>query len=374
MPGFDSPEPSEMEGLPTGEPRLQGELVPFASLAREEWESLQRASSRPYSIHQCYLFGQAMRSIGRDVRFFTVRQETELVGGLMLLAYPTKVGTVYQAEGGPLSRAGSEERVGAALAKRFTTAGRSCLGFRLWVTPAVSWDLERWGLHRSRIRRYNAVLDVSKPEPELWKGLGTDKRRRVKSSTRQGFKVVAATTREEWMSSFEVQEQHAQEHGYEVEIDRRAWSMYYETLRPASHVTALTCLQDGQVTGTIVVLSNGLDVAKTGPVANAPGKGRDGSMVLLMWEAIRWAHARGHRIFSMGGIPPPGSAISGIGDFKMSFGAEAALLGEYVEGRRMRFAYDAPGLIRSRISSGKAGEVGQNLRSVRHLARRIIDP
>lgn len=157
------------------------------------------------------------------------------------------------------------------------------------------------------------LVDLTRPEDELWAALRPTARWSVNRARRDGCTVVEGTARD--LATF---------HAILVETARRsgfihrsldAYRHVYEAFADRGEAQLLFAqLADGTRVATLLLISCGGRVTQPYGAMTASGA-RSRANYLLHWESIRRSAAAGHTVYDMWGL-----ANAGIAEFKQAFG------------------------------------------------------
>lgn len=169
----------------------------------------------------------------------------------------------------------------------------------------------------------NLELDLRPECAALWTGLSSLPKRMIRKSLRAGIRIA----------SFEPTSDHLDRHRGIVDELFRAQAERPILLPPhylaiqrsplREHVRGFVASRDGQPLGYLITLVDH-DRAYYWDVAVRPEARADGAGHLLFWAWMRWCKRRGIQRLDLIGPPEGGRAgrRSGIGRFKLSFGAQ----------------------------------------------------
>ncbi|MBA3796245.1 MAG: peptidoglycan bridge formation glycyltransferase FemA/FemB family protein [Chloroflexi bacterium] len=167
------------------------------------------------------------------------------------------------------------------------------------------------------------LIDLARPESELWSDLRSTARRYVNKARKAG-----CTVREggavDLEAFFAIMVETAQRSGF-IHRSADAYRVTYEAFSPTDDARLLFAhLPDGTPAAAKMLLSCGGRVMQ--PYSGMTGAGGESrANYLLEWETIRQASARGETVYDMWGLAHPG-----IAQFKAGFGGrEVAYCGTW---------------------------------------------
>ncbi len=152
--------------------------------------------------------------------------------------------------------------------------------------------------------RFTATLDLSKPEEEIFHGLGRDGRSEIRRAIRKGVKVRRADKPEDWRVLWEMTHETCRKKGIPGPSMEKLHAMREYARVDPLHCACMISHVDGCATGATAVLRHGSRVIpEIGGVSSTPIPGVPKSLPVL-WESVRWAKETGAAIFDVGGIAP----------------------------------------------------------------------
>ncbi len=198
------------------------------------------------------------------------------------------------------------------------------------------WHLENFGLHRSGARVQTVIVDLTRSEEELWRGVDHSVRQGVRKARDHGLTVREVTTEGEIERIYPLVERFGRQRDFAIITKSRLLSTQ-RTFHPDGRSYILVCETGSGPAGvSVILLTNrraGLLV-----VASAPEFAKVQMTSLLDWESMRFCKAHGATSFDFLGLPPAGSGLDGLRRFKLKWGGSVVDGEEYLEGVLFRFA------------------------------------
>ncbi len=159
-------------------------------------------------------------------------------------------------------------------------------------------------IDRTGAYRFTATIDLSRPEEEIFQGLGREGRSEIRRAIRKGVQVRHADKPEDWHLLWEITRETCGRKGIPAPSVEKVRAMEeYARVHPL-HCACMISHVNGCTTGATAVLRHGSRVIpEIGGVSSIPIPGVPKSLPVL-WEAVRWARQTGASVFDVGGIAP----------------------------------------------------------------------
>jgi serine/alanine adding enzyme len=193
-------------------------------------------------------------------------------------------------------------------------------------SPQLS-ALESCGFQHER--HLNFLVDLSRPEDELWAGLASSARRAVRRALKSGLRVEEAAGAEELAAGFAV----LQDVYRRIRVPlpgRELFQAAQDLLGPSGRFRMLLArTPDGTVVGLVCLLQQGTTALYwyAGTLRGEYANLRVAD--LLAWEAIRRSREAGAQVFDFGGGGRPDEPY-GVRDFKAKYGGRLVDFGRDV--------------------------------------------
>lgn len=188
-------------------------------------------------------------------------------------------------------------------------------------------------------RSGNLVLDLSKSEDELLKGMHGKQRNMVRRGEREGVEIVRGTGPELRHDYKSIEDQVWERVGY-AKREESHYDLLFDSM-PSSSTLAIAYKDGVPQAGIILLESKAMAYYHHGASRNRP---TPGAHAYLMWREICRLREEGVRALNMEGFtrePDPDSKVFGIQQFKMRFGVEVVDTYDfkYVASKPMHAAY-----------------------------------
>ena len=304
---------------------------------RDEWESLLDAAPVPPGLFQRYDYARVDAEEGVGSRFVTVRTpEGRLVGGARITIERRLPARHVEMAGGPALLPEFETEVRAALARSLGEQVLVVDSGLLHLAPGHPWHLDEFGLHRSLTPLETVIVDLSRPEEQLWRGVDHSVRQGVRKAKEHGLSVREVTDEAELVRIYPLIERFGRFRDFAPASRSRLVSTY-RTFHPAGRAHVLVCeAASGPAGVAVILLAN--QRAELWIVASDPEFQRVQLTSLLDWESFRFAKSRGATSLDFLGLPPAGSGLEGLRRFKLKWGGVVTTQEEYLEGVLFRYA------------------------------------
>jgi Acetyltransferase (GNAT) domain len=304
---------------------------------KEEWEELVDRAPVPPGLSQRFDFSLVDAQEGLSSRFLAVRTpEGRLVGGARITIEKRLPARHVEMPGGPMLLPGFEDEGKALISKELLQQVLVVDSGLILPAPGYPWHLDEFGLHRSRAPLETAIVDLTKTEEQLWRGVDHSVRQAVRKATERGLTVREVTDEPEIERLYPLIERFGRIRDF-APITASRLLATQRVFHPAGRMHILVCEAGATPAGvSIILLSN--QRAELLVVASAPEFQKLQPTTLLDWESFRFSRAHGATSLDFLGLPPVGSAREGIRRFKLKWGGVVVAQEEYLEGVLFRFA------------------------------------
>lgn len=217
------------------------------------------------------------------------------------------------------------------------------LGIFSHASPDISETLTKGDY--DLVRRYEFIIDLDRPEEEIWRGLGRSFRRNIKNAEKNGVTIHEFPVEESVASLERLHEEDASRILRRKGIDLNQSKI--DTIRPCAVFTDagrgrfFSAVVDNEIVSTsLFTLFNGIVCHNISGSNDAALK--IGASKFLIWHAIKSYREDGAVIFNLGGCKADaveqGSSEHGVYQFKKSSGANIVELasGEKILGRKRK--------------------------------------
>lgn len=270
----------------------------------------------------------------------------ELVGAAQVLFRPLPLGrSLAYAPRGPVvdleTLAGAEARAG--LFDGLEALCRARRAICLKVDPCLTAGNWHWLTNCGAARtpsgdafggtqpKYVMRLDLTDGLEAVFAGFRSDYRNRIRKSEKRGVTVRGAESPADWQAFYELLVETAARQEFGIRA-KSYFDAIAEELTGACAARLFLAEREGRAVGAILCVAYGPTTWYLYGGMNDEGR-EHYSGYLLQWEAIRWAHERGCRVYDFRGVAPPeavDSPLYGLNRFKSGFGpAEVEWVGEF---------------------------------------------
>ena len=172
----------------------------------------------------------------------------------------------------------------------------------------------------------NIIIDLSKPEEQLWKEVYSKRRNEIRRARKEGTSVRELTDLSEIESVYDILSD-VYNYARIPFADRSMFLASYEILYPKGLCRYFGAFNDGILIGAICLLSyrNRLYDWYAGSLKQYLNKYPND---LLPWEVFRWGMQNGYVEFDFGGAGKPNKDY-GVRDYKRKFGGELVNFGRF---------------------------------------------
>lgn len=304
---------------------------------RDEWEDLVDRSPVPPGLPQRFDSARVDEEQGLQSSFLAVRDHGgRLVGGARVTIERRLPSRHWEMIGGPMFLPGSEDGVRALVSKTLRDSVLVVDSGLIRPAPGHPWRLDDFGLHRSGAPAETVIVDLTKTEDELWRGVDHSVRQGVRKAKDHGLTVREITAESEIERVYPLIERFGRQRDFPA-ISKSRLLATQRIFHPVGRSHILVCEAGSDLAGVaVLVLTNqraGLQV-----VAGAPEFAKVQMNSLLDWEAMRFCKAHGATSFDFLGLPPAGIGLDGLRRFKLKWGGSIVGGEEYLEGVLFRFA------------------------------------
>ncbi len=304
---------------------------------RDEWEDLADRTPIPPGSFQHFDSSWVDEQQGLRSLFVAVRsREGRLLGGARVTMERRLPYRHFEMLGGPMFLPGYEDAVKAQVAKTFRDTVLVVDSGIVQPSPGHPWNLEEFGLHRSPVGVETVIVDLTRTEEELWRGVDHSVRQGVRKARDHGLTVREVTTESEIDRIYPLIERFGRQRDFAI-ISKSRLLATQRVFHPSGRSYILVCEAGSNPAGVAVILLTN-QRAELLVVASAPEFGKVQMVSLLDWESMRFCKAHGATSFDFLGLPPAGGGLDGLRRFKLKWGGSIVGGEEYLEGVFFRFA------------------------------------
>lgn len=299
---------------------------------KDEWEKFL-AEQKPHSFLHSWNWGEHYAAAGSEVHRLGAYQDGALAAVALLIKIPARRGAFLLCPHGPIAKPGHEKEALEALSEEAARIGKEgrCAFIRFCSLDENS-DANRaryrsLGFRNAPIHMHPELawmLDVTKPEEELLKGMRKTTRYLVKKMEKEGVEVTMGTKADDIETFWPV---------YEATVERQHFTPFKKSeLREEFEIFA----RDGQA--AFFFGSYGNEILAAAIIIFWGGQAfyhHSGSVqrskdinasYLLQWRVIQEAKKRGCTLYNFWGISSedkPKHPWAGLSLFKKGFGGYA---------------------------------------------------
>lgn len=299
---------------------------------RQEWEDLVRNNAAS-GFMQSLAWAKFKRAMGLRTLHLVIYKECKLVGGAIFFAAKNLAPGFLVAPHGPVldwSDAEAAKTCMSALigqARKFA-AEFNCMGVRIEPTfdLAKSGQFLR-GFGRAPfdlVPRETLILNLAQSQEDLLRSMAAKGRYNIRLAQRKGVIVYERTTLEAVALAYSILNEASRRDGFALE-PRSFFHTLVETMHASNAVKLLFAEFDGEVLGTLVLVSYGDRATYLyGGITNNRRELMAG--YALQWHAMCLARDAGCNVYDMYGFDEfatPGHPYAGFSEFKRKFGGRA---------------------------------------------------
>ena len=308
--------------------------------ALRPWQELMAGAYR-HDVWQSYQWAGLEKNVnGNEPLFLVVRNGEQIVGGQLVIKRGVLgVLSGYETAGGPVYQNGYAEEVFESILTYLEQASSRAFYQTLRPQAPHEWDaaLQRRGFRKSEA--YTFLLNLTKGEEQVWGGLESNTRNKVRKSAKVGVEVRDGATWEEWEAFDALQQQHHGEKGIPP-VSKAALRYLFEHMLPARQCKLFTAHLEGRCVGGLVLVVADRAMLTLARAADS-GALQASPNEAVMWEAIKWGCNHGVELHDLHDTDPrEDSPLYGIHRFKAKWGAELVERSYYIKGKTYLWARD----------------------------------
>lgn len=177
---------------------------------------------------------------------------------------------------------------------------------------------------KSQFARYSFLVDLTKPEEELFANLNSKTRYNVRLAQKHAVEVSEDNSQEAWSAYWELTEETTKRQHFYAHT-KRYHELLWETLKPVGITHLLKATFQGKVLSTWMLFL--FHDTLYYPYGAWSGEHKEVmANNLMMWEAMRWGKAHGAKSFDLWGAAGPETPKDdswwGFTKFKEGYGGE----------------------------------------------------
>ncbi|MDP2923537.1 MAG: GNAT family N-acetyltransferase [Candidatus Omnitrophota bacterium] len=201
----------------------------------------------------------------------------------------------------------------------------------LYIQFRNLWDLseeKKYFINMGYIYKehLNFMLDLSKGETQLWQGLYSSKRNKIRNAEKENVKVIMASSGDETRASYDILKDTYQRIRLPL-ADKSLFDFLQEFLIPKGMLKIFLAKYSEKIIGALYLLAykEKLYVWFAASLTNYYAKHPND---ILYWEAIRWGCQNNYKIFDFGGAGSPNN-VYGVREFKKEYGGQLVCYGRF---------------------------------------------
>lgn len=177
-------------------------------------------------------------------------------------------------------------------------------------------------LHKIKHLPKTTLIPIKETEEEQRKLLVKGRRRNITNAINAGLTVRELTDIKEWEDMYNLLKELSDYRGFDLKTDIGLLKAYYEELYPKRMAIAFGCFQGKDMIAADLVLFS-KNKGREQIIAEKPGQINIGGQSYLIWEIINYCRKNNIKYLDLSGTPPEYSYMSGISNFKNSFGGDS---------------------------------------------------
>jgi len=296
----------------------------------KEWDGFITAHPEANFL-QSWDFYEFHRSRGNDIVRRIARRGGKIVAAYAGVVEAAKRGRHLAIAGGPILDWDDKELVEAVFADMKSEGEReNCVFVRVRPQLELSPDslelMKRLGLKKAPMYlsvEYAGVLDLTKDEEEIKKGMRQRLRRALRKAEKAGITIEKSRNPEDIHEFYQIQLQTAGRHNF-VAFSEDFLTKQFAAFAPNDEVVLYTAKLDGKTLAQNFMIFYGNEASYHYGVSSELGT-KYSSAPLLHMEAMRDARKRGIKRYSFWGIVDEDDTkhrFYGVSQFKRGFGVD----------------------------------------------------
>ena len=298
---------------------------------RREWETFM-SEQKPHSFLHSWTWGEQAEASGSKVFRITMHERGKLVAAALFIKIKARRGSFLLCPHGPIlsPEEGQERLLKHIVARATETAHQERCAF-IRICPLSSPDTRimyrQLGFRDAPIHMHPEIswmLDITKPEEELLKGMRKTTRYLIKKMEKEGVDITQSTNPEDIEKFWTV---------YQATVERQQFTPFkkedlrkeFELFATNNEATFFFGSYKGElIAAAIIIFYNGQAFYHhSGSLQKFPDIN---ASYLLQWRVIQEAKRRGCTLYNFWGISPndrPNHPWAGLSLFKKGFGGFA---------------------------------------------------
>ena len=303
------------------------DLLDIDSLKNRMLE-IERNTNEIYDVYGTYYYNLAMNKLNSNIKIIPIKDKKGLiVGGI----YINKLTNSRYISSDSIIFLDCNDDV----VERFIN--KKLRGVNIHVRLPVYSNIDL-SLHKPKFQSKTVIIKILNDETLQLKRIKKTRRQSIfKGSNIEGIRVTELNNIDDYLSAFEILNNHAKYKGYKVGQTKEKIRLYYELLRPLNLVHIIGCfINDKLVAGIILLCTK--KYCRTESIFELPELTSDVPS-FIMWKTILFCQNINVKYLDLAGYPDNHSYLSGIGYFKTSFGGDIVEHKDFDENIFHRFEY-----------------------------------
>ena len=298
--------------------------------SKNRWEDYL-LSQNPGTFLQSWNWGETNRKVGYKIKRFGFFKNGKISGLALLIHQPAKRGPHYLIPGGPVLDFKDKMLAYYAINQIKDFARRENVWFvRMRPDIEESLDLKLFlkkkGLNSAPMHVHGEntlILDISKDETEILKGMRKTTRYLIKKSLREGYTVSATTDVKKIKNLYNLQTETVKRHKF-VGFKKSVFAAELETFSKDNQALLFECKKDKKLLVSAIIVFYGKKAFYHFSGSSQVSLKTNASY-FMQWQIIRKAKEMGYSLYDFWGIAAkdnPGHRFWGVTLFKSGFGGD----------------------------------------------------
>lgn len=262
-----------------------------------------------------FAYNKFMREYGYNIKIAPIYKDGILIGACYVQLQKEYFHIRYLIQGGIIYLDGFKDTVEQFINKNFSHND-------IYIRYVLFQQLNFNRLHKIKHLPKTTLIPIKETEKEQRKLLIKGRRRDITKAINSGLTVRELTDIKEWEDMYNLLKELANYRGYDPGIDMELLKAYYEKLYPKRTAIAFGCFQGKDMVASDLVLFS-KNRGREQIIAEEPGQINTGAQSYLIWETINYCRKNNIKYLDLAGTPPEYSYMSGISNFKNSFGGDS---------------------------------------------------
>lgn len=297
---------------------------------KDEWEKYL-LSQNPGTFLQSWNWGETNRLSGFRIKRLGFYSSKKLVGIAQLIHQPARRGPHFLIPGGPVVDYDNEKLTSFVFDEIKKFAKKEKAWFVRVRPDVVDSEKIRKRFEIAELKsapmhlhgEHTLILDISKSEEEILKGMRKTTRYLIRKSFNEGYEIRTSIDPKDASVLYELQKQTVERHKF-VGFPRRLFEAQLETFGKDNQGELFICEKNKEplVAAIIIYYANKAFYHHSGSSRSAR---RTNASYFTQWQIIRKAKELGYKYYDFWGIAPtenPRHRFAGVTIFKKGFGGK----------------------------------------------------